>query len=145
MIQALGLSPLEVKWLDGNFPGIGGGNATNSFRRWWRKLTEDGDVEPNPGPCRGVTINVGGQVGVWRVINSMLSQDPDRYDVVCLQEVRLGASDVDPVRGAFRRMGYRTLIQRGRETRGPEGRLQHGRPCCHSCPSPGPTSVQCVV
>lgn len=54
-------------------------------KRWRRNLVEDGDIEPNPGPCccRFWNINTRGRDGAYKVLDLLRETKPH---IVALQE-----------------------------------------------------------
>ena len=75
-------------------------------KSWKRKLVEDGDVAPNPGPdsLDIVTLNVGGSLATRQALKVLLNER--QFDVLQLQDVRLNTKDWPAILRSASSKGY---------------------------------------
>lgn len=59
---------------------------------WIRSLLQDGDVEPNPGPLKPVSLN---GAGVTNAIATVSYYAAERYDIIALQELNMFSAKQD--------------------------------------------------
>ena len=70
---------------------------------WERSFAEDGDVERQPGPLWAMTLNSNGAGSSYRALS--LASD-DKYDILALQETRMGPRQMAQWIALAARYGY---------------------------------------
>lgn len=75
-------------------------------KRWRRNLVEDGDIEPNPGPCccRFWNINTRGRDGAYKVLDLLRETKPH---IVALQETNFDEVESEQFTRTASGCGYR--------------------------------------
>ena len=74
---------------------------------WIRSLLQDGDVEPNPGPLKSVSLN---GAGVTNAIATVSYYAAERYDIIALQELNMVCAKQDTFRTLATRHGYSCFL-----------------------------------
>ena len=80
---------------------------------WQRQLTEDGDIEANPGPsCRVhvCSLNCGGSASALQALGDLAAQ---KIDFFGLQETRMSPHQAAAWQREAMRLGYRAWVHPG--------------------------------
>lgn len=100
---------------------------------WVPDLTEDGDVESQPGPrtralkslaaLNFLSLNTGGGPGAWRLLQDL---PPLNYHVVAMQEVSFNRKDMQVFAAAASRQGWVPYFTLGHECQRPGDDVRTG-------------------
>lgn len=74
---------------------------------WIRSLLQDGDVEPNPGPLKPVSLN---GADVTNAIATVSYYAAERYDITALQELNVVCAKQDTFGSLTTRDGYSCFL-----------------------------------